>query len=992
MKSRRSLLFTFVFFTISPLIFGQSNSRQDSLTNTNYPAILIQNEDGVSSPIRLSELSIDVKVIGNIATTTMDMRFYNDFNTVREGQLYFPLGEGQTVYRFAMDVDGKLREGVIIEKNKGQEVFESIVRQSIDPGLLEWTKGNNFKARVYPIPAKGYKHIVVAYEQELSTSNYAYDYILPLNFKEEIEQFNLNVEVFNQPVQPKIDQNSLINFEFEKWQENYKASFSRERFMANRPIGISLPAPKNSLPIYTERIPGSRNSYYFYTTITPRSGSIETELPKSICLIWDASASAKNRDLVRELDLLDDYFENFSSLDIQLVLLRNDISIVKEYQVVNGEWKSLRDTLQRSLLDGASAYRSIDYSQFSCDAFLVLGDGLSNFGVANEILPKKAKITTINSSASADHSYLKYLSSMTGGEYINLLQVENNKALELLSGESLQYYGNNLKDSYPSLPTTIKDQVHVAGIIHGETKMDFSFGYGSPLSRIHLQIDPEEYLTETGLIRRIWAQKKLAELDINHEKNEEEILALGKEHGIVTRNTSLIVLDRLEDYLLHEIVPPEEMQKAYFERIAEAKKERELNKKAHLETVKGHFADYVNWWETDFEAHKILERDEELALTRELLGDSTYTWNFENGADGTVEEVQLESVEVESVSAIRGHRIAEDQNISRDGYVITGGLPAEMSDDEKVEDGKSQNAQIQLKKWEPEAEYIDALKKIHDNAIYSFYLGLKRKYANTPSFFLDVADFFIERKKPELALRILSNIAELELENHELMRILAHRLEQLEHYDLAISTYKDVLKIRQEEPQSYRDLGLCFAKNEEYQKAVDNLYKVVETPWDGRFPGIETIALIEINHILALHKRKVDVSHLDREFIKNMPVDIRVIVNWDSDNCDMDLWVTDPRGEKCFYSHNKTEIGGRISDDFTQGYGPEMFTIKEAINGEYKVQVDYYGTQSQGIAAPITIQVQLVTNFGTPEENVQEITRRLSTEKEVLDIGSLLFE
>ena len=42
--------------------------------------------------------------------------------------------------------------------------------------------------------------------------------------------------------------------------------------------------------------------------------------------------------------------------------------------------------------------------------------------------------------------------------------------------------------------------------------------------------------------------------------------------------------------------------------------------------------------------------------------------------------------------------------------------------------------------------------------------------------------------------------------------------------------------------------------------------------------------------------------------------------NWNKDNTDIDLWVTDPNGEKCMYNHKSTEIGGRLSDDFTGGF------------------------------------------------------------------------
>jgi hypothetical protein len=954
----------------------------DTLTADVFPTIMVKNEEGKSLPIQLSDLKIDVKVIGNIATTTMEMTFYNDSNTVLEGQLYFPLGEGQSVSRFAMDVDGKLREGVIVEKEKGQEVFESIVRQNVDPGLLEWTKGNNFKARVYPIPSKGHKRIVVAYEQELDRLAQGYLYLLPLNFKEKVDQFDLRVEVFNQEIKPTLEQNSLVNLKFEKWEENYVAEFSKKNFLPGSQLGLTLPTPKNAQQIYTEKVPGTENQYYFYTTLTPRKGKVEIKAPNTIGLIWDASTSGQNRDIERELSLLDSFFAQNKNVTVKFISLRNTAKMVKTYSVKNGDWSTLRTRIKEIPFDGASAYESIDYSKYPCDVFLLFGDGLSNFGLKDGKLPKVA-VNTINSSTSANHSYLKYLSSATGGEYVNLLKTENTVAVELLRGGNFQYYGNGQANTYPSMPTTVQSEVHVAGIITGKAELDFAFGYGEASSQIHMTIDPEEHLTNTGLLRRIWAQKKLAELDINPDKNDEAITALGMEFGIVTCNTSLIVLDRVEDYVEHEIVPPTELQKEYFAQLKEIKKNTDAEQAAHMKQVKEEFKAYVDWWNTDYDIAKILAEDKKVAAisdeNRDFRGDSVVV-NYDMA---------------EPVMNMSEISVQEDASYAFSTDAVSNGTVNTLADaagaKEKKTKGKK-NAEIQLEKWEPDAPYMKTLKKASDETLYTTYLGLKKENSSTPSFFLDVSDLFIEKGEKELALRILSNIAEMELESHELLRVLAHRLEQLEYYKLAIMIYEDVAKIRQEEPQSFRDLGLCLAKEGSYQEAVDMLYKVVETTWDGRFPGIESIALAEINQIVALHKNKVDTKKIDPEFLNDLPVDVRVILNWDADNCDMDLWVTDPRMEKCFYSNKNTKIGGRMSNDFTRGYGPEMFTIKNAMKGKYVVQVDYYGTTSQRISGPTTIQIQLVTNYGRPNEKVQEITRRLSTQKEILDIGSLIFE
>ena len=327
------------------------------------------------------------------------------------------------------------------------------------------------------------------------------------------------------------------------------------------------------------------------------------------------------------------------------------------------------------------------------------------------------------------------------------------------------------------------------------------------------------------------------------------------------------------------------------------------------------------------------------------------------------------------------------RSAARPATTRVGGLAKEKEE----ETSKTPVSSITLKKWDPKTPYLKELQKKKAHEWYPAYLALKDKYANSSAFYLDVADFFMEKEQPEVALRVLSNIAEMELENSQLLRILGYRLMQSGYYKLAIAVFEEVLKIREEEPQSYRDLGLAYAADKQYQKAVDLLYTVVRKVWDDRFPEIELIAVHEMNVIIATCGEPVDVSKFDERLLKNLAVDIRVILTWDADNCDMDLWVIDPNDEQCDYSHRETYIGGRMSPDFTQGYGPEEFMLKRALPGKYVIKVNYYGNTQQILAGATTIQVMLITNFGRENEQQKAITLRLKEKEEVVEVGEFEF-
>ena len=80
---------------------------------------------------------MSAEVSGALAVTTWELVFINPNQRALEGQLEFPLLDGQSVVRFAMDVNGALREAVPVGKDKGRQFFEEIVRRGVDPGLLE---------------------------------------------------------------------------------------------------------------------------------------------------------------------------------------------------------------------------------------------------------------------------------------------------------------------------------------------------------------------------------------------------------------------------------------------------------------------------------------------------------------------------------------------------------------------------------------------------------------------------------------------------------------------------------------------------------------------------------------------------------------------------------------------------------------------------------------------------------------------------------------
>ena len=133
-------------------------------------------------PVQLQRARIEGEVQAGIAQTRITLEFHNPNRRVLEGELQFPLADGQQLTGFALDINGELRDAVPVPKDRGRQVFEEIARRGVDPGLLEQTAGNQFRLRVYPLPAGGSRRVQLVIREPLAFAGQGWQWTLPLQF------------------------------------------------------------------------------------------------------------------------------------------------------------------------------------------------------------------------------------------------------------------------------------------------------------------------------------------------------------------------------------------------------------------------------------------------------------------------------------------------------------------------------------------------------------------------------------------------------------------------------------------------------------------------------------------------------------------------------------------------------------------------------------------------------------------------------------------
>jgi len=951
-------LFSF-FLVFVGMFFSTKINAQD--VRIGFPRIEIGERPDENS-VSLQSMDVQVEIFGNLDKTTTTLVFTNSSSRNLEGNLVFPLPENTTVSGYAIDINGKFRNAVPVTKVRAVEVFESIQKQNIDPGIIEKVEGNNFRTRISPIPAKGSRTIQLSYYQELKLDKSSYQYHLPLDSSKKIAKFNLTTKVYNAAGKPQLVETPDGSFNFSENSNIYEANLSKTDFTPKKSLIINLPKSPNNVESFVQK--NVDGSVYFYANllVEPKVWS------KNIGIIWDNSLSGLKRNHQKELEFLDKIISQQKNLNIEVSLLNISLEKSRLFQIKNGDWSELKKYLENATYDGGTNYAKILPTNLKADEYLLFSDGISSFG--SNIFNIDKPFYTIASSPTSNYGVLKMIAQKVGGKFINLNENSVENAFKQINESSVQFLGiinNTAGEVYPISTNDVNNGISIAGISqYPNAKLTMMFGRNGKVE-FNKELDLSK-ATQNLEISKIWAQSKVNYLELNPEQNKTEIEEIGKQFSIVTSNTSLIVLENVSDYVKYKINPPAELQNEFNKLSKQGFEQKETRKADLLKNAIAKTKELKEWWKKDFKYVKpkypkpVVDSAmaiEETAQVQHVMPEprTTAVMESESSADIQAMVVTANGVRRESRSL---------------GYAS-----ANFVSDKKMKDQSSASVpEIKIVNVKSDKEYMKLIEASKNP--YQTYLDLRKDYAETPAYYFDVATFFFQKKERETGLKILSSIADLGLEDAELYKMLAYKLKEIEEYQTELFITKKVLDWRPFDAQSYRDYALALQDNEQYQTALEYLYKVLTNDYSveiaNRDRDITEIIVPEINNLVSLYRKELDLSKINKDIIADIPVDIRVVMNWNKDMTDIDLWVTDPNGEKCFYGNRTTGIGGRMSEDVTQGFGPEQFMLKKAIKGKYKIETNFFGERQMSISGSTTISAEIYLMYSSGKQVKKMIT------------------
>lgn len=939
--------------------------------------VLVMGEDGRYQPLKARAVRVVTYIQGSRARTVVDHLFENDSGRSLEGTFYYPLPGGATVAGFALysgavAVDtpslfqssdllpplgdasaeserlaaaappaargakrswGDIQEARVVEQKRAREVYEDVVRRNVDPALLEWSGASTFSARVFPLPPKSLKRVVIAYEQTLLFDGTRLRYTWPLP-PDAGKELRVSARVHIDPrqavevaVQPETGAKAR---KVDAWEV-----YDFPKLTGDGALGVALKPRGEDADVLVGSDDAGLPGRAFHARVRlPERLTSGAEGPPTgrAVLVVDTSLSA----------------EDGNAWAIQAATLRALLekdATLKEYAVllfdVRPRWlhgpgfrpndaahrqESFAE-LEHVFLEGAShvdgAMEELDRAALEwlkpaasgerVTAFL-LSDGNITWGQSrvDALLSRHPCVESLRwvtyrfGEAAVNTELFDALARSSGGRVVSVLSAAevdaaakaHRAASVVLSRVSVA--GADVKDLVVAgRPRLVfpGQELQVAGRLPGKgdavLEVVTQAGTGPERTlRIPLPLE-----VDSAFAPRAWAELFVSRLvSLDDERLDRMVVALSQHYRLANARASMLVLESEGDYTRYAVRDEQ----------------------------------------VDLENLESLRRREEDQRRDKLLG------------------LALDDVPAEGRAVVA--RLAEQK-----------GLPALLRR-QPLRDAPYAGGDERL---QAELAYRKARRENRDDVMIYEAVARRRAFSG------DTWG----------AVRALSSPVELRPRDAEALRLVGYGLLALGQYPAAAELFEHVRLNRPFEAQAFLEEALALDASGRYSEAARNYEIVLARPWKRHAEELRTVASFHYARMLAglerqsrlaevapvLRARRAGLRGLDGApvFADARPIDYQLTTHWNSDSTDIDLWVIEPDGEKCFYQHKETSLGGRLYWDITDGLGPELYHARKVAPGPYHVLVHYYGNRSARDVVPTALLLVSDRNVFTAEDMAQ---------------------
>ncbi len=485
---------------------------------------------------------------------------------------------------------GELRSARVVNPVKGREIYEKVTRQRIDPALAEWSGASKFTTQIFPIPAKGYKRVVFAYEGPVNMSNGQFLYALPWPRKNTSEsRMTVHVAQGHYAQVNVVRENALVG-DREETAYGSRFVFKSAKLSGEQPLQMVARAKNPDLQILSaENDDLDATLSHVRLRLVKKAQRLEVQSGRAVFVV-DVSYSAKEKlhnfsgKMMRQLLTHDASIKEFS-------VLAFDVTSQKLFPFMKNNSKNRERVLKKISsihLEGATNFQSVlefiknDEELTKADTFFLLSDGQITWAEEKPLdlqrkydeLFQKRWITYRFGDNAVNQSLFDALTKYSG----RLVQVNVGDDLTVAATAHIQsgiplgkisvspgadfLVAGNPRFVYPGqfIELAIKQP-------KGVRKMDIEFDLQGKKRKISADFSPET--KADSVATRAWAMLYANRLlDLHDQEADGLVLALSQKFYLSNRAASFIILETDKEYHTHKIEPEKYKIDAIQRRVA----------------------------------------------------------------------------------------------------------------------------------------------------------------------------------------------------------------------------------------------------------------------------------------------------------------------------------------------------------------------------------------------------------------------------------------
>jgi tetratricopeptide (TPR) repeat protein len=903
------------------------------------------------SELALTALKADITLEGPLAHTELHMTFHNPEARQREGRFQITLPPGAAIGRFAMLVGSEWREARVIERARGQQMFESYLHKRVDPALLEQDHANGFSARVFPIPPGGDKEILIAYDHRISAAD---PYQLALRGLPKTQRLEIAIT---------------------------SNGASTTRNLDNQvPDDVVVPIGDGDDAVAAGEL---------FVARVDRAASAAKEPLDRVVILVDTSAS-RAPIMGRQADVLDHLIANFPD-DAQLTVAAFDQGVTELYRGAARDAGGVGEALQRHGALGASDLGSALAMAATSGAprVIVIGDGTPTIGehragVLAKLVQGAERVDAVQIGQTIDRAMLEPIvaAGKRPGAILDARELHHViRGLETAVGDdqpitvpgALQTWPATTRGLAPGEPAFVVGR-RAPG--HTRDPLEVRIGaHGVRVAPIHATFEHVD--RAVAMLRVAELQTSLAKAsDAEKPALQHELETLGVAHNLVTAATSLIVLESDAEEV-RQFGSAQQSSKDTGEgeviRISATAPTIDPTSTSQGITISKDYIRNIPVPGRTFESvvgaaagaqgdafsggtsidnKYIVEHGEPMSLN-----DAEPAWIVDHMTQAAMaEKAAREAAEHPAPAYVPPPQLEVDQHYEAP---YTGPMAQIMTSLAHAERGQ---ALAIASKWQ-----------LDNPGEVAALIGL--------------GEALEARGSVVLAARAYGSIIDLYPDRTELVRAAGERLDRIPGArSLAIDAYRRAIRERPDQLSTYRLLAYDLMLDGQVE-ALDMISKAMQQPMlhaSQRMILDEDAALIA-SYLLA-HVPDAKPEILRHNYKPDTEPSVRFILSWETDGNDVDLHTRDRFGNHAWYGNLGMASGGALLEDIRDGYGPEMFSVLEPDAFPYKVGVHYYARGPEGVGLGT---LQIVRNDGHGNVSVEDRPFVIQNDQAYVDLGTV---